>query len=150
MRRHDVHFARLARPRHDPAVPDAWPASGGFDANATVNHSFPAGGPGATLGPSGVWGGEGHYGLQLLGAAQVEGCNASFACCDALNAACGREGLGAVLCGVHAEGPCIATLGGLPLRARVPSAGGRARDLVCRQWRRVGTRGRSSPADEST
>jgi N-acetylglucosamine-6-phosphate deacetylase len=40
--------------------------------------------------------------------------NQTYACCDRLNALLGHEGHGAVLGGIHAEGPCIATLGGLP------------------------------------
>lgn len=38
----------------------------------------------------------------------------SYAVCDRLNERCGVEGDGAVLLGVHSEGPCVATLGGLP------------------------------------
>lgn len=40
-----------------------------FDANRTLNHS--ARHAIATLGPRGQWSGEGHYGLQLVGTAQV-------------------------------------------------------------------------------
>ena len=42
----------------------------GFTANATVNHS--ASDARATLGPMGVFAGEGHYGLTLVGDASVE------------------------------------------------------------------------------
>jgi hypothetical protein len=51
-----------------------------FDANQTLNHSSTD--KRSTLGPSGVWSGEGHYGLALVGSAQIEGCNASVSCCD--------------------------------------------------------------------
>ena len=51
-----------------------------FDANATVKHG--AADARATNGPSGLVGGEGSYGLLLVGAANVENCNASHACCD--------------------------------------------------------------------
>jgi hypothetical protein len=51
-----------------------------FDANQTLNYSSID--KRLTLGPSGVWGGEGHYGLALVGSAQIEGCNASVSCCD--------------------------------------------------------------------
>lgn len=40
-----------------------------FDANATLNHSSVDTTP--TLGPRGQWAGEGHYGLRLMGTAQV-------------------------------------------------------------------------------
>lgn len=40
-----------------------------FNANRTLNHS--ASHAVATLGPRGQWSGEGHYGLQLVGTAQV-------------------------------------------------------------------------------
>ncbi|KAJ8604455.1 hypothetical protein CTAYLR_000923 [Chrysophaeum taylorii] len=62
-------------------------AATAFDANATLSH-----GPvddRKTVGPSGVVGGEGHYGFVLVGAANVENCNLSHACCDGLeNGAC--------------------------------------------------------------
>ena len=54
-----------------------------FNANATVQH-----GPAderATLGPTGLFGGEGSYGLLLVGSANIENCNASTACCDGFN-----------------------------------------------------------------
>jgi hypothetical protein len=51
-----------------------------FDANSTVNYSAIE--SRATLGPTGVWGGEGHYGLIAVGDAGIENCNSSVACCD--------------------------------------------------------------------
>lgn len=54
-----------------------------FNANATVHH-----GPAderATLGPTGLFGGEGSYGLLLVGSANIENCNASISCCDGFN-----------------------------------------------------------------
>jgi len=35
-----------------------------------------------TLGPTGVTGGEGHYGLYIIGDANIENCNSSVVCCD--------------------------------------------------------------------
>ncbi len=73
---HDIHFHR-------------------FDANSTLNH-----GPevhddvndhsndgdditsSSSLGPTGVDGGEGHYGLYLIGSATIQNCNTSSFCCD--------------------------------------------------------------------
>ncbi|CAM9433410.1 unnamed protein product, partial [Hapterophycus canaliculatus] len=52
-----------------------------FNANRTLNHS--AKHETAVLGPRGQWSGEGHYGLQLVGTAQIENCNRSSSCCDA-------------------------------------------------------------------
>ncbi|CAM9683580.1 unnamed protein product, partial [Pylaiella littoralis] len=54
-----------------------------FNGNRTLNHS--ARHAVATLGPRGQWSGEGHYGLQLVGTAQIENCNRSTSCCDAYN-----------------------------------------------------------------
>ncbi|CAM9353688.1 unnamed protein product [Discosporangium mesarthrocarpum] len=51
-----------------------------FNANSTLNYS--AADSRATLGPRGQWAGEGHYGIQLVGTAQIENCNRSAACCD--------------------------------------------------------------------
>lgn len=36
----------------------------------------------ASWGPRAQWGGEGHYGLHLVGSAHIENCNATSACCD--------------------------------------------------------------------
>ncbi|KAH8059410.1 hypothetical protein JL722_5439 [Aureococcus anophagefferens] len=55
-----------------------------FDANATVAHG--AADPRSGLGPGGLVGGEGAWGLVLAGSANVEHCNASHACCDAFDA----------------------------------------------------------------
>ena len=51
-----------------------------FDANSTLNHSSVD--DRMSLGPTGVIGGEGAYGLNLVGDANVENCNGSFLCCD--------------------------------------------------------------------
>lgn len=51
-----------------------------FRANQTQNYS--AINDSVTLGPTGVLGGEGHYGLELIGDASIENCNVSFSCCD--------------------------------------------------------------------
>lgn len=58
-----------------------------FNANTTLNSSS------ATLslsnGPTGIFGGEGQYGLTVVGSAHVENCNMSFTCCDGYNASIG-------------------------------------------------------------
>ena len=51
-----------------------------FNANATVNHGATNGA--SFLGPTGMVGGEGHYGLYLVGEANVENGNITHACCD--------------------------------------------------------------------
>lgn len=51
-----------------------------FDANATLDHG--AANPRNTLGPTGVNGGEGHYGMKVVGSAHVENCNESSTCRD--------------------------------------------------------------------
>jgi len=91
----------------------------GFNANATLNHSATDGR--ATLGPTGVWGGEGHFGLVLVGDAQVEGCNESFACCDGF-----VHGVG---CAAQAVG-CAAGGAARPSYERVQSARGAAEGVA--------------------
>jgi len=63
-----------------------------FSANSTLNHS------GATdvnsLGPTGQFGAEGHYGLVLVGSANVQNCNVSSTCCDGYNATIGVSSCG--------------------------------------------------------
>ena len=51
-----------------------------FNANSTLNHS--AVDERSSRGPTGNIGGEGHYGLNLVGDTNLENCNASYACCD--------------------------------------------------------------------
>ena len=51
-----------------------------FNANATLNHSSVD--ERNTDGHIGIFGGEGHFGLSLIGDASVENCNASHSCCD--------------------------------------------------------------------
>uniref|UniRef100_A0A7S2RZZ2 Fibronectin type-III domain-containing protein n=1 Tax=Rhizochromulina marina TaxID=1034831 RepID=A0A7S2RZZ2_9STRA len=58
-----------------------------FNANATVNHS--SSDSNVQLGPSGVVGGEGSYGIRLVGDANIENCNQSIVCCDGYNASYG-------------------------------------------------------------
>jgi len=38
----------------------------------------------SSLGPTGQYGAEGHYGLNIIGNAQIQNCNASFTCCDGI------------------------------------------------------------------
>jgi len=54
-----------------------------FNANATTNQSSID--QRTSLGPSGVIGGEGGYGLIIVGDANIENCNESIACCDGYN-----------------------------------------------------------------
>lgn len=58
-----------------------------FDANKTVNHS--AADTRTGLGPTGMHGGEGHYGLVMVGSANVQNCNESIVCCDGYNESLG-------------------------------------------------------------
>ena len=51
-----------------------------FNANSTLNHSSVD--ERNTDGHIGIFGGEGHFGLSLIGDASVENCNASHSCCD--------------------------------------------------------------------
>ena len=51
-----------------------------FNANFTLNHG--AKDARASLGQLGNLGGQGHYGLLLVGSASVGGCNATHSCCD--------------------------------------------------------------------
>ena len=57
-----------------------------FHANLTQNHGAihkNQSQSSSTLGPTGIYGGEGHYGLVLVGDANLEHCNSSSYCCDA-------------------------------------------------------------------
>lgn len=59
-----------------------------FDANSTQNH-----GPevlDSSTGPTGRMDGEGHYGLVLVGHANIENCNSTSFCCDSFNEALGK------------------------------------------------------------
>eukprot|EP00939_MAST-03C_sp_MAST-3C-sp1_P002380 g2380.t1 len=51
-----------------------------FDANSTLNHS--SSDPRNTDGHIGIFAGEGHYGLAIVGDASIQNCNASASCCD--------------------------------------------------------------------
>ena len=51
-----------------------------FNANNTLNHSSVD--KRSQRGPTGSMGGEGHYGLNLVGDTNLQNCNASYACCD--------------------------------------------------------------------
>ena len=69
---------------------------GVFNANMSVNSS------GSTstnsLGPTGMFGSEGMYGLVLVGNANVQNCNVSSTCCDGFNAT-----IGLASCGTYAS-----------------------------------------------
>lgn len=58
-----------------------------FDNNATLNSSsVPSG---FSLGPTGMFGSEGNFGLVLVGDANIQNCNSSSSCCDGYNATLG-------------------------------------------------------------
>mmetsp|Transcript_10583 Transcript_10583/g.17278 ORF Transcript_10583/g.17278 Transcript_10583/m.17278 type:complete len:919 (+) Transcript_10583:280-3036(+) len=59
---------------------------GVFDANGTLDHG--AIDSRSTIGPSRNEHGEGHYGLIIVGDANVENCNASTTCCDYTSGSC--------------------------------------------------------------
>ncbi len=52
-----------------------------FTAQSTWNTTMPSDNN-ASVGPRGQWGPEGHYGLNLIGSAHIEGCDLNTACCD--------------------------------------------------------------------
>lgn len=74
-----------------------------FNANATLNSSGIS--ASSSLGPTGQWGGEGNYGLVIVGSAQIENCNVSSTCCDGYNATLGLASCGtsASVCAVLLE-----------------------------------------------
>ena len=51
-----------------------------FNSNATQDYGAET--ESLTKGPTGVYGGEGHYGLSLIGSANIANCNVSSFCCD--------------------------------------------------------------------
>lgn len=63
-----------------------------FSANSTLNHT--ASTSSSSLGPTGQFSGEGHYGLVLVGSANVANCNVSSTCCDGYNATIGVSSCG--------------------------------------------------------
>ena len=73
-----------------------------FSANHTVNASAADGR--ASQGPSGSVGGEGHYGLVLVGDANVENCNASVRVGSKKRATSTPAGSRGVLLGRRADG----------------------------------------------
>ena len=72
----------------------------GFDANKTTSKGGHLGTEDKTsYGPTGSVGSEGHYGIVLVGSANVQNCNSSSTCCDGYNATLGEAknwGCGAV------------------------------------------------------
>lgn len=58
-----------------------------FDANKTINSSSSY--SGSSMGVSGQYGSEGHYGLNIIGSAHVQNCNTSHVCCDGYNSSIG-------------------------------------------------------------
>jgi len=64
-----------------------------FSANATLNVSSLKSTINAD-GPTGQYGGEGNYGLVMVGSANVQNCNASSTCCDGYNSLSGVTSCG--------------------------------------------------------
>lgn len=65
-----------------------------FNANASTNSSAVS--PSASMGPTGQWGSEGHYGLAIVGSANIQNCNTSSTCCDNYDPL-----VGLASCGTH-------------------------------------------------
>lgn len=65
---------------------------GFFNANKTINSSGTS--SSESLGPTGMFGSEGHYGLVLVGDANIQNCNVSTTCCDGYNATIGLASCG--------------------------------------------------------
>jgi hypothetical protein len=63
-----------------------------FSANGTLNHT--GAGQIDSLGPTGQFASEGHYGLVLVGSANIQNCNVSSTCCDGYNATIGVASCG--------------------------------------------------------
>ena len=63
-----------------------------FNANMTLNSSGST--EASSLGPTGMYGSEGNYGLVLVGSANVQNCNVSSTCCDGYNATIGLASCG--------------------------------------------------------
>lgn len=65
-----------------------------FNSNLTQNHGAEIKNA-ATKGPTGVYGGEGHYGLIFVGSASIANCNMSSFCCDDYDSGggCGESSL---------------------------------------------------------
>lgn len=64
-----------------------------FNSNKTLNHSTNAQLVN-TNGPTGQYGAEGHYGLVLVGSANIQNCNVSSTCCDGYDANVGVSSCG--------------------------------------------------------
>lgn len=64
----------------------------GFSANITTNSSNAT--FSQSLGPTGMYGAEGAYGLVLVGSTNVQNCNVSSTCCDGYNPAIGVTSCG--------------------------------------------------------
>lgn len=71
-----------------------------FNANKTVNSSGSS--QSNSLGPTGQYGSEGHYGLIVVGNANIQNCNVSSTCCDGYNATIGIASCGLV-CAVYPD-----------------------------------------------
>lgn len=74
-----------------------------FNSNQTLNSSSAS--PSNSVGPTGVYGSEGNYGLVIVGSAHIQNCNASTTCCDGYNATIGVASCGttASVCAVFLE-----------------------------------------------
>jgi hypothetical protein len=83
-----------------------------FNANSTLNGSAVSYAMN-TMGPTGVFGSEGSYGLEFVGHGNIENCNVSSTCCDAYDATVGPSSCGqsrsvcAVIAKSNEEAPSI-------------------------------------------
>jgi hypothetical protein len=63
-----------------------------FNSNETLNSSSASGD--ASVGPTGIYDGEGNFGLTIVGDANLQNCNVSSTCCDGYNATIGLASCG--------------------------------------------------------
>lgn len=105
-----------------------------FNSNKTLNHSGSS--PFMSNGPTGQYGSEGHYGLVMVGDANIQNCNVSSTCCDGYDPAIGVASCGnyqsvcAVLAAQMLESPLV--IDGVSRRGvsrNVPNANGSPPDI---------------------
>mmetsp|Transcript_6182 Transcript_6182/g.8636 ORF Transcript_6182/g.8636 Transcript_6182/m.8636 type:complete len:1059 (+) Transcript_6182:817-3993(+) len=63
-----------------------------FNANQTMNSSGSS--VSNSVGPTGLYGSEGNYGLVIVGSANIQNCNVSSTCCDGYNSSIGISSCG--------------------------------------------------------
>ena len=89
-----------------------------FDANATLSHGAEA--KFSSTGPTGVFGGEGHYGLHIIGDANIENCNASVICCDSFDPNVGPSSCASSMSCSSSFVPDTTLVSGIVTNRRVP------------------------------